>query len=512
MSVVLWFGLLCVAPLDADYLLRGGTVYDGSGKEPVQADVAIKGDRIMAIGPNLSVGTTTKVLEAKGLIITPGFIDLHTHSDLPITQPGTRQNLNYLTQGVTTIVTGNCGMGPVNVASFYQQVEQHGVGTNVAHLIPHNDVRRQVMGNINRAPSVQELERMKQLVHQGMREGAWGLSTGLYYTPGSYAQTPELVELSKVAAGHRGIYASHIRDEFGGLLDAIQEVITIGKQARLPVHVSHLKAAGRPMWGRSSDALALIAQARAKGVQITADQYPYTAGSTSLEATIIPLRYRDGTRAEMIARFDDPKVREAMQDLLKRDEEGKAIRIARYTPRPMWQGKSLAEIATLEKKTPLEIGMEMERRGGAHIVHFVMNEQDVRLIMKQDFVATASDGAAMVVGDTVPHPRSYGCFPRKIGHYALDLKLMPLAQAIRSASGLPADILQVPQRGYLKPGYFADIVVFDPTTFRDTATYDKPHQYASGLKYLFVNGVLTLENGAYQGKLPGKVLRKMTTP
>jgi N-acyl-D-aspartate/D-glutamate deacylase len=462
----------------------------------------------VAIGPNLQVGGKTKVLEVKGMVVAPGFIDLHTHSDYPIMQQGTRNNVNYLMQGVTTIVTGNCGMGPVNVAGLYKAIDQHGAGSNVAHLIPHNDVRRQVMGNINRAPTAPELAQMQALVDRGMTEGAWGMTTGLYYTPGSYAKTDELIALAKVTAQHRGIYASHIRDEFGGLLSAIQEVITIGKQANLPVHVSHLKAAGRPMWGKSSEALALIAQARQQGLKITADQYPYTAGSTTLEATIIPLRYREGTRQEMLARFDDPQVREAIQELLKRDEGGKAIRVARYQPRPDWQGKDLATIAAMEKKSALEIGLEMERHGGAHIVHFIMHEEDVRLIMKQDFVATASDGAAMVINDTVPHPRLYGTFPRKIGHYAVELQLLPLSQALRSASGLPADILQLPERGYLKPGYFADVVVFDPATFRDTSTYDKPHQYPTGMKYLFVNGQITVEDGKYNGKLAGKALRK----
>jgi N-acyl-D-amino-acid deacylase len=508
MSFFLFFISCLPHALDADVVLRGGTVYDGSGQKPVLADVAIKGDRIVAIGPNLVVNDKAKVLDVKGMIVAPGFIDLHTHSDAAISQPGTRNNVNYVMQGVTTIVTGNCGMGPIRVGDFYLQIERNGAGSNVAHLIPHNDVRRHVMGNVNREPTDKELEQMKAVIDQGMNEGAWGMSTGLYYTPGSYAKTNELVELSKTVALRRGIYASHIRDEFGGLLGAIQEVITIGQKAKLPVHVSHMKAAGRGMWGKSSEALALIEQARSRGLKITADQYPYAAGSTSLEATVLPLRYRDGSRKEILARLDDPQVRAAMQELLKRDEDGKAIRIARYLPRPDWQGKDLAAIAAMEKKTPLEIAIEIERNGGAQIVHFIMHEQDVRLIMKQDFVATASDGGAMVVSDTVPHPRSYGCFPRKIGHYCLAEQLLPLEQALRSATGLPADILQLPERGYLKQGYHADIVVFDPATFRDTATYEKPHQYAIGLKHLFVNGQMTVADGKYNGALAGRALRK----
>jgi N-acyl-D-aspartate/D-glutamate deacylase len=507
--------LLLMAPAadaatDADILIRGATIYDGAGKPAVQGDLAIKGDRIIAVGT--FKGTVKgKTIDGAALIVAPGFIDLHTHSDKEILLPATRANLNFLTQGCTTIVTGNCGFGPVDVADYLKKIDEGKAGTNVVHQVPHNDLRKQVIGNANRPITRDELEKMKSLAEKGMRDGAWGLSTGLYYTPGSYAQTEELVELSKIVAAHGGFYASHMRDEGAGLLASIQETLTIGERAKLPVHISHLKAYSRRAWGKAADALALIEQARAKGQTVTADQYPYVASSTSLAADVIPAVYRSGTQQDLVARLTDaeqgPKVRKEIERLVADSADGKSIRIARYTKRPEWNGKDLASIAREEKKSPVDIVIEIEKGGDAQIVHFSMQEEEVRLIMKQPFVATASDGAAKTQDDTIPHPRNYGTFPRKIGRYAIEDKTIPLEQAIRSASGLPADILHLPERGYLKPGYFADIVVFDPKTFRDTATFDKPHQYATGVRYLFVNGALAINDGKYTGELAGRPLR-----
>jgi N-acyl-D-aspartate/D-glutamate deacylase len=338
------------------------------------------------------------------------------------------------------------------------------------------------------------------------------MPTGLIYNPGTYSETAEIVGLAKAVAKHGGIYASHIRDEAGGLLTAIEEALRIGKESGCPVHVSHIKASGKATWGKSSDAVALIEAAQKKGQKVTADQYPYVASSTSLRATVVPTRYREGDQKDFVKRLDDPKTGPQMkadiEKALEGREGGKRIQIARYAKNPKWQGKKIAEIAEAEKKEPIDIVLEIERNGGAQIVNFGMSEEDVRVYMQRPWVATASDGGVQTPGDTVPHPRSYGTFPRKIGRYAIEDGIVPLEQAIRSSTGLPAEILGLTDRGTLKPGSFADVVVFDPKAYRDTATFDKPHQYAAGVKWVLVNGTPVVADGQHDPKaLPGRVLR-----
>jgi N-acyl-D-aspartate/D-glutamate deacylase len=368
------------------------------------------------------------------------------------------------------------------------------------------------MGNANRAPTADELKKMIDLVEQGMKDGAFGMATGLIYNPGTYSKTEELIELSKVVAKHHGFYASHIRNEGVNILVATDEIITIGREAKLPVHISHMKASGEKAWGKSIDQITMVEKARKAGQVVTADQYPYIASSTSLTATVIPPRFREGSREDMLARLDDkesgPLMRKGIETSMEDKRGGERIRIASYSKKPQWQGKSIAEIAKAEKKTPMEIVIEIEKNGGAGIVNFGMSEEDVRLIMKQPFVATASDGGAKVPGPSVPHPRNYGTFPRKIGRYAIEDGIVTLEHAIRSASGLPADILHLKERGYLMKGYVADIVVFNPKTFRDTATFDKPHQYAPGVVHLFVNGKHVIRDGKYTGTLAGMALKR----
>jgi N-acyl-D-aspartate/D-glutamate deacylase len=499
------------AEVQADFVLRGATVYDGTGAKGDVADVAIQGERIVAVGKFTAAGSP-RVIDAKGLIVAPGFIDLHTHSDDALTKSKTNANLCYVYQGVTTVVTGNCGFGPADVAGYFKKMEAGKIGTNVIHQVPHNAVREAVMKNSNRPPTADELKKMEALVDQGMQDGAWGLSTGLIYNPGTYAKTDEIIALATVAARHGGFYASHIRDEGTGVLAATDEAITIGREAGLPVHISHMKASGPKVWGKAGDQIALVEKARKAGQVVTADQYPYIASSTSLAAMVVPAQYREGDRKDFIERLDDleqgPKISKAIEEKIEGRDGAKRLRVARYTAKPEWQGKDIDAIATAEKRTPLEIVLEIERHGGAQMVNFGMSEEDVRLIMKQPFVATASDGSSQdPSANTVPHPRSYGCFARKIGYYSLAEKVIPLDQAIRSASGLPADILKLPERGYLKPSYYADVVVFDPQTYRDVATFDKPHQYATGVKYLFVNGKLEIDEGKFTDVLAGKVLR-----
>jgi N-acyl-D-aspartate/D-glutamate deacylase len=492
-------------------VFRNATVYDGSDKPPTIADVHIKGERIVAVGV-VGKPEGAKEIDATGLVLCPGFIDLHTHCDSGLTGKIGRANKNYVTQGVTTVVTGNCGSGPVDAGRFFKGLEESGIGTNVIHLATHNSIRAEVMGNANRAPTADELAKMEALTDKAMTDGVWGLSTGLIYNPGTYSKTDEIITLAKVAARHGGMYASHIRDEGSGLLDAIEEAITIGTESGCRVHVSHIKASGQASWGRSAAAVGLIETARKKGLQVTADQYPYIASSTSLRATLVPSKYREGNQADFVARMDDPKIgpqlKADIEKALGGRDGGKRIQIARYAENTLWQGKTIAAIAADEKKPPIDIVLEIERKGGAQVVNFGMSEEDVRVYMKQPWVATASDGGVQSPGATVPHPRSYGTFPRKIGYYAIQEKLISLEHAIRTSTGLPADILKLTDRGYIKPGAFADVVVFDPQTYRDTATFDKPHQYAAGVRWVLVNGHAAIADSRYADSvLGGKVLR-----
>lgn len=499
--------------MEADILLKGGLIHDGSGEPPQRGDVAIHDGKIVAVG-EFKLKSVDLEIPCEGLVITPGFIDLHNHSDSMIVRAGTRANMNYVLQGCTTIVTGNCGSGPVDVQAYYADIDKAGAGTNVAHLLPQGNLRREVIGNERRPATAEELEKMQELAAQAMKDGAWGMSTGLIYVPSSYADTAELVAIAGVISEHGGIYASHIRGEGSGLLDSVNEAMEIGRRAELPVHVSHFKSSGRENWGLVRVAVDLIEKARARGQQVTADQYPYRASSTSLDATLLPSRMRSGGRAAMVKRLDDPEQGEAMVAAIRRSLErrdgGASIRIARYSPNKKWVGKNLREIAELENRTTLEIALEIIRGGGAAIVNFSMDEEDVRFVMRVPWVATASDGRAYQPGADRPHPRNYGTFPRKIGYYGYKQGNLPPAQAIRSATGLPADILQMKDRGYIKVGQVADVAVFDAEELIDAATFDDPHQYSKGVQYVLVNGVLTVYRGTATGALAGKALRFKT--
>ncbi|MFO0823785.1 MAG: D-aminoacylase [Gemmataceae bacterium] len=514
LAAVCSFSLPVVAEAEGpktNLIFRNAMIYDGSGKPPVKGDVHIRGSKIAVIGTVGKIDGATEI-DASKLVICPGFIDLHTHCDSSIASQSGRANKNYITQGCTTVITGNCGSGPVDAGKFFKTLEDGGIGTNLIHLAPHNSIRAAVMGNENRSPTAEELKKMEALVEAAMKDGTWGMATGLIYNPGTYAKTDEIAALAKIVAKHGGLYASHIRNEGGGLLDAIEEAITIGKTAGCRVHISHIKSSGKSSWGRSGDAVSLIENHRKKGVEVTADQYPYIASSTSLRATLVPSKYREGKEKEYVARLDDPKlgprIKADIEKALGNRDDAKRIQIARYAPNPKWQGKTLTAIAEVEKNEPIDIVLEIERNGGAAVVNFGMSEDDVRVFMKQPWVATASDGSVQTPGDTVPHPRSYGTYPRKIGLYAIHEKLVPVEAAIRSSTGLPADILKLTDRGYLKAGFIADVVVFDPETFRDTATFDKPHQYATGVQWVLVNGHIAIRDGKYQdGVRGGQVLR-----
>lgn len=497
-------------PIQADWWLQRATVIDGTGKPGYVADLAIRGDRIVAVG-KFSVRPGARVVDLSGQVLAPGFIDLHTHSDGPIVQQATRSNINYLRQGVTTIVTGNCGSGPIDVARFLAKVDAAGAGSNVIHLVPHGSVREAVMGNSPEKATPEQLDAMRKLVEKGMEDGAWGMSTGLIYLPGRYADTAELIDLSRVVARHGGIYASHMRDEGRGLLQSIDETLKIGREAGLPVHVSHLKASGKAAWGLVRPADQAIRNAREAGQVVTADQYPYIASSTSLAAMIVPEWARRGKTDGFKALIEDPDKRAELQQAIEKALEtrngGGSIRIARYRPRASRVGKDLASIARDERISVADLVIDIEANGGAQAISFGMNEDDVRFVMGLDYVATASDGSSRDPATRdMPHPRSFGTFPRKI-RYALDDHVLSIEAAVRSNSGLPAEILRLPDRGKVQAGFIADLVAFDPANFRDAATFDEPTKLTPGISYLFVNGVAAIAEGEETGKLAGKALR-----
>ncbi|MBL8829255.1 MAG: amidohydrolase family protein [Planctomycetaceae bacterium] len=503
--------LLCI-PLAAqervDILLQGGTIYDGTTAEPRTGNVAIKGNRLVAVG-EFDAKLAEVVIDCTGLVVCPGFIDLHTHSDRSITDPVGRANVNFLTQGCTTIVTGNCGFGPVDVAKYFSEIDSAGAGTHVIHMLPHGSLREAVMGKTRRDPTVEEIEQLCKLADKAMVDGAYGMTTGLIYVPGIYSKTDEIVAVAKVVARHGGIYGSHIRGEGATLLDAVREAIEIGKQAELPVHVSHFKASGNRVWGTLRAAGQIIEQARSAGQRVTADQYPYTASSTSLEATLLPAWAREGGREKIKERLEDEHDSKRLRaDVAKKLTTTDRIVIANYRSRPEWLGKSLAEIAKADGREEVDVALDIERNGGASIIHHNMHEDDVRYAMQLPWVSTASDGSAKTPGLDRPHPRSFGTFSRKIGRYAIADSVITLTHAIRSASGLPADILGLTDRGYLKPGLIADVVVFDPKTFRDQATFDDPFRYSTGVRHAFVAGVRAIHEGVPTGALAGKALRK----
>ena len=496
-------------PVVADVLLSGGTIYDGSGQAGVVGDVALKADRIVGVG-QFPVKQADLTIDCRGLVVMPGAIDLHNHSDRQVVDRRTRAVVNYLLQGCTTIVTGNCGAGPVDVGAYYNKIDSAGAGTNVVHLLPQGALRRTVMGNDRRAASADELKEMQQLAKKAMQDGAWGMSTGLIYVPGTYADTDELVAVAKVVSRHKGIYASHIRNENVRLLLAVEEAMEIGRRAGLPVHVSHFKSSGRESWGIVRQAALRIQKARDGGQVVTADQYPYVASSTSLDATVIPTWARAGGRKELVRRLDDKeigqRIRTAIAENLSRKENGRVLKIARYSPRSDWVGKSVAEIAEGEKLTTVEVAVQVARNGGAAIVNFSMSEEDVRHIMQVRWVATASDGRAYLPGADRPHPRSYGTFARKLGHYAIREKVLGLPAAVRSMTGLPAKILGLKDRGVLRVGTVADVAVFDPKAIRDAATFEDPHQYSEGFRYVFVNGRPAVFRGKPTGALAGRAV------
>jgi N-acyl-D-amino-acid deacylase len=498
------------AQQQVDVLIRGGSVIDGSGSQPRNADVGIRGDKIVFVGDaTASRVTGTKTVDAKGLIVAPGFNDPHPHteSDLSSATPARHGNVAYLMQGVTTVITNNDGGGGVNIGRTLSGWEKNGIGTNAAVYIGQGSVRGAVMGMSDAKPTPAQMDSMRALVRRGMDEGAIGMSTGLYYAPGSYSSTEEVIDLAKVAAAQGGRYDSHIRDESSytiGLIGSVNEVIRIGREAKMPVHISHIKALGADVWGQADTVIALMKKARADGIDITASQYPYTASGTSVGASLLPRWAEAGGNDSLRARIKDPQTRarlvKEMEENLRRRGGANTLLMTSSRDASIL-GKRLDEIARERKTTPIEAAIQIILNGGSSVASFNMNEKDIDKFMVQDFIYTDSDGSD-------GHPRKYGTFPKLIHEYVETKHVLTMPQAIRRSTSGPAKALGIKERGSLTPGYFADVIVFDPNTIADKSTYEQPTLLAVGMRYVFVNGVLAVDGGKYTGSTSGKVLRR----
>lgn len=498
-----------------DLVISNGKIVDGTGNQWFYGDVGIKGGKIIRIG-KINPSDAVKTIDAAGLIVAPGFIDVHTHiegNDLKVPTAG-----NFVLDGVTSVVTGNCGGSKVDMAKYFRQLDSVKMSINVASLIGHNSVRREVMGESMRDPSAEEQKAMEALVEKAMAEGAVGLSTGLIYVPGTYSKTPEVIGLAKAASRHGGVYASHIRDEGDHVTEAVEEAINIGRQANIPVEISHFKVTYKPNWGRSVSTLAQVDNARKDGIEVTIDQYPYIASSTSLSTTV-PSWVFSGGRDSVQWRLKDPatrlRIKKEMTEVLKRKQfknYSYAV-VARYLPDTTFNGKNISEINQLKgrKPKPMEEAETILDLVGStdrvQMVFFSMEENDLRRILQYPFNMFASDAGINIYGAGMPHPRAYGTNSRVLGLYVRDLKVIRLEEAIRRMTSLPATRFGLRDRGLLREGMAADVVVFDEKTVGDLATFSKPHAYAQGFKCIIVNGAVTAENGKHTGVRNGTVLK-----
>ncbi len=535
--------IACSPPTEYDLVIRHGTLYDGTGAPGTVQDVAINGDRIIARGDLASAKGRAEV-DASGLAVAPGFIDMLNHSETSLIADGRSQSM--LRQGVTLAVFGESSMGPLSEKMKVDQKERQGdikfditwttlgqyldflvkkgVSTNVASFVSAATVRINEIGFVNRAPTADELDRMRGHVRKAMDEGAMGLTSALIYTPGTFAKTDELIELAKVAAAADGMYISHMRSEGDRLLEAIDEVVAIAKAANIRAEIYHLKAAGTANWPKLGDALAKIDEARKNGIAITADMYTYTAGSTGLDAAM-PSWVQEGGYRAWATRLQDPKVRQRLAKemttpasdwenlLLAAGADGALLVGFKNEALRQYTGKTLAEVAKLRNKSPVETAMDLVVEDGSRVqvVYFLMSEANVKRQIAVPWVSFGSDASSMaaegVFVKTSTHPRAYGNFARLLGKYVRDEKVIPLEEAIRKLTSLPADTLRIQNRGRLAPGFFADVVVFDPATIADRATYEKPHQYADGVRHVFVNGTQVIRDGEHTGATPGRVVR-----
>ncbi len=501
-------------PAEFDVLITGGRIVDGTGAPWFRADLGIRGDRIQAIGI-LAEARAKLHLDARGLVVAPGFIDIHTHARRGIFHTPTAEN--YVRQGVTTLIEGQDGSSPLPLGEFLRQVAALPPAVNFGMLAGQGAIRERVMGRENRKATPDEIKRMKQLVREAMQDGAFGLSTGLFYVPGNYTPTEEIIELAREAGRFGGIHISHMRDEAAGILESVRETIRIGEEGGLPTQLTHHKIIGVKNWGLSRETLRMVEEARARGVDVTIDQYPYTASSTGTSA-LIPQWAQAGGRKAMIERLRDPALRAKIKaEVVSRILEDRGgghpqnVVLANCAFDPSLAGRNLAQLTEERGRQPTaenaaDLLLEIEERGGCQAVYHAIGEEDIERILRSPFTMIASDGEIPVFGQGSPHPRSYGTFARVLGYYVRDRRVLSLEEAVRKMSSLPAARLGLGDRGLLRPGMYADVVVFDPSTVRDRATFSRPHQYAEGFLHVLVNGRPVLRDGKMTDERPGRVL------
>ena len=498
---------------EADVIFRNGRVLDGSGNPWILADVAVEGDKIVAVGrlDGWSAGTE---IDIQGLYLAPGFIDPHSHSAEGLTAADRSHAEPLLAQGITTVFVNPDGGGPVDLAEQRSALLRDGLGINVAQLMPHGSVRGDVIGSVDRLASPAELDQMRALVRRGMEEGAFGLSSGPFYAPGSYSDTHELVELARVAGEYGGVYTSHIRDESDysiGLVSAVDEVITVAREAGVRGVVSHVKALGPRVWGYSAAVSRRIERAREAGVEVFTDQYPYHASATSLGAALVPRWVQEGGSDAMRQRFSDPallpRILEEMAENLDRRGGADRIQFRRHVPDPSIEGRTLADVAAERGVDALRTTIQLLEEGSPGIVSFNMDDRDIAELMRQPWNMTSSDGEFPVWEVGVPHPRAYGSFARKLRLYVVEEGVISLEAAVRSMTSLTASVHRMGDRGMIRPGNVADLVVFDLERVRDRATFTEPHQLSEGMTHVLVNGEFAIRDGAFTGAKVGRVLR-----
>lgn len=496
-----------------DVLIKNGKIIDGTGNSWYYGDIAIKDGKVLKTGQHL-IYNATKTIDATGLIVSPGFIDVHTHIEDDERKQPTADNFIY--DGVTTVITGNCGSSNTDIKKYFYQLDSIKLSINVATLVGHNDVRKAVMGRANRDATPEELQRMENIVDKAMKDGAVGLSTGLIYIPGTYTKTPEIVALAKVAAKYNGVYASHMRDEGDSVTQAIEEALTIGREAKIPVEISHFKLSGQQNWGRSKETVPMIEAARKEGIEVTIDQYPYTASSTSI-STLIPDEILADGQDSIKARLQRPATRDyVIKSMLKRLKKRKLKHfnyavVAYHAADTSYNGKSIEQINLMKgrkhkSKEEAQTIIDIMVAGGASAVFHGMSEDDIKRIMKYPFNMFASDASIRVLNAGMPHPRGYGTNARVLSKYVREEKVISLEEAIRRMTSLPAQKFQLLDRGLLREGYAADIVIFSENEVKDMSTFDKPHAYSKGFHYVLVNGILTVDNEKHNGTRAGQTL------